>query len=206
MRVLVACEYSNTVRDAFLERGHDAWSCDVRIAIHPNPNYKRHIRGDVRPLLRWHWDLVIAHPPCTYLSRAGARWLHNVGRVDKLRDGAEFFMECLHANSYRICVENPIMLRLGKEIVGEPTQVIQPYQFGHPYSKATCLWLKNLPLLVPTNILTTYSPLLPSNCGAGRRKGQRSDKGAVHTSDESEKTFYGIAQAMADQWGGVYDT
>jgi hypothetical protein len=160
MRVLVACERSNTVRDAFLERGHDAYSCDIEIAKFPNPNYKRHIRGDVRPLLKEPWDLVIAHPPCTYLCNSGVRWLKTeLGRINLMELACIFFLDCLSANAPRVCVENPIQHGYAKELIGiAPTQIIQPWQFGHGETKATCLWLKGLPNLKPTNIVSGREP------------------------------------------------
>jgi hypothetical protein len=138
MRVLVACEFSNTVRDAFLRRGHDAYSCDIQRADHPNKNFRRHIRGDVRPLLREPWDLVIAHPPCTYLCNSGVRWMtERAGRREAMLAAVVFFKECLAANAPMVCVENPIMCWYAKdELKVEPTQMIQPWQFGHPESKS----------------------------------------------------------------------
>lgn len=188
MRVLVACEWSNTVRDAFLRIGHDAYSCDLLKAEHPNKNYKRHIRGNVIPLLREPWDLVIAHPPCRYLCNSGVRWITEEGRLDKMKDAAIFFLECFLANSPRVCVENPIMHKYAKDVVVvKPTQMIQPYQFGHPESKATYLWLIGLPLLKPTKIVD-------GRLNTIHRLGSRGSK-------ERSRTFNGIAQAMADQWG-----
>src|SRR5689334_85934 len=137
MRVLVACEWSNTVRDAFLARGHDAYSCDIIRAEHPNPNFRRHIRGDVRPLLREKWDLVIAHPPCTYLCNSGVCWLHTrEGRFEEMHKAVQFFKECLAANAPMVAVENPIMHKYARaKLLVDPTQIIHPYHFGHPESK-----------------------------------------------------------------------
>ena len=189
MRVLVACEWSNTVRDAFLRKGHDAWSCDLQHADHPNPNFHRHILGDVRPLLRQRWDLIIAHPPCTYLCNSGVRWLNKVeGRYDKMVAAVGFFLECLNANAERICVENPIMHGQAKRLLSiSPTQLVQPYQFGHSDSKATYLWLHNLPQLTPTKIVKVCGNLIHQLGSAG--------------SKERSRTFQGIADAMANQWG-----
>lgn len=198
MRVLVACEFSNTVRDAFLRRGHDAYSCDLQRAVYPNPNFRRHIRGDVRPLLREKWDLVIAHPPCIYLSKIGAcRFVSNMPfeeqpRASGVIEGAKFFIECLEANSRHICVENPTQHRYAKGLIGvDYTQTIEPWQFGHPYTKETHLWLTNLPLLQPTQIVE------PVESWVGGKNG----KGVVRDPNLRAKTFQGIADAMAKQWG-----
>ena len=190
MRVLVACERSNTVRDAFLERGHDAWSCDLQIAEHPNPNYKRHIRGDVRPLLEQSWDLVIAHPPCTYLCNSGVRWFKRYPKRRKqMLEGALFFIQCLLANAPKVCVENPIQHGYAKELIVEsPSQIIQPWMFGHGEVKATCLWLSGLPLLQPTDVVSGRE----QRCFKDWHKG---------SSNSRSVTCSGIARAMAEQWG-----
>lgn len=195
MRVLVACEESGTVRDAFAALGHDAWSCDIL----PRPG--KHITGDVRRVLGDGWDLMVAHPPCTYLSRAGARWWKSLGRNERADKAAAFVFELRDADIERIAIENPIGQLNHRWRM--PDQTIQPWQFGHPFSKATCLWLKNLPPLVPTKICNDYVPLLPSNTGHGARKGQRHHKGHVWTAKEASRTFPGIARAMAEQWGSL---
>lgn len=190
MRVLVACEFSGRVRDAFLARGHDAWSCDLDDADFPNPNYERHLKRDVRPLLQsGEWDLIIAHPPCTYLCNSGVRWLgERKGRMACLVAGAEFFLACLNAVCPRVCVENPVMHGYAKALIPQaPAQIIQPYQFGEPESKATCLWLKGLPPLKATNTVAGRKNTI-HNAGGGHGK-------------ERSRTFVGIAQAMAEQWG-----
>lgn len=189
MRVLVACEFSNTVRDAFLKRGHDTYSCDIVRADWPNPNYRRHIKTDVRPLLREQWDLVIAHPPCTYLCNSGVRWITEwPGRIEKMHKAILFFIECINANAPLVAVENPIMHGYAKRALGiAPTQMVQPYQFGHPESKATYLWLKGLPMLVPTEINENRRNTIHLLGSAG--------------SKERSRTFQGIADAMANQWG-----
>lgn len=178
------------MRDAFLVRGHDAYSCDIQRADHPNPNFRRHIRGDVRPLLKEPWDLVIAHPPCTYLCNSGVRWLsEREGRWQQMMDGAIFFLECMAANAPKVAVENPIMHKYSKGLIKfEPTQIIQPWWFGHPESKATCLWLRGLPLLTPTDINPNRNNTIHL-LGGGHSK-------------ERSATFLGIARAMAEQWGG----
>lgn len=188
MRVLVACEFSGRVRDAFLVRGHDAWSCDMRKAVSGS---ERHLWRAVEIELTKPWDLVIAHPPCTYLCNSGVRWLRgDRARWFALVEAVRFFKECLNANSPKVCVENPVMHGHAKRMVGvEQTQVIQPWQFGHGETKATCLWLKGLPVLKPTTVVS------------GRR-------GRVHEMPPSHDraamrsvTYRGVAEAMADQWG-----
>lgn len=202
MKVLVACEESQTVCKAFRQKGHEAFSCDLQVCSGGHPEW--HIYGNVLPLLDEKWDLIIAHPPCTYMSKAGARFMYltagivNQERLDKALAAKEFFMKFMNANCDKICIENPTPLK----IVGLPkeSQVIQPYQFGHPYSKRTLLWLKGLPELKPTNILTEYVPYLPSNT-SGFSKGLGGSKGIANGSKVRSKTFIGIAQAMAEQWG-----
>ena len=202
MRVLVACEESQTVANAFREAGHEAYSCDLVECSGGHPEY--HLRVDALEILKIKWDMIIAHPPCTYMSKAGARWMYpKAGELSEERyalamKAKEFFMRFLMADCPRVCVENPRPLK----VVGlpPPTQVIQPYEYGHPYSKATLLWLKGLPPLQPTKILTEHTPFLPSNTGAFSRGGGGS-RGTAHDPVTASKTFPGIAQAMADQWG-----
>lgn len=202
MRVLVACEESQEVCKAFRAKGHEAYSCDIQECSGGHPEW--HIQGDVLPLLKEKWDLIIAHPPCTYMSKAGARFMYltagnvNQERLEKALQAKEFFMRFMNANCDKICIENPTPLK----IVGLPkeSQIIQPYQFGHPYSKRTLLWLKGLPELKPTNILTEYTPYLPSNTG-GFARGKGGSRGVAHNAKDASKTFSGIAQAMAEQWG-----
>lgn len=199
MKVLVACEFSGIVRDAFLEKGHDAWSCDL---LPTETNSNRHIQGDVREVLHMGWDLLmVAHPPCTRLCNSGVRWLKTPppGRTHEdmqreLRDGAALFSDCWNAPIERICIENPVMHKHAKAlIVGykEFTQSVQPWQFGHGEIKRTCFWLKNLPPLEPTDIVegrTARVHRMPP--GKDRQK-------------ERSRFFTGIAKAMADQWGGL---
>ena len=200
MKVLVACEYSGVVRDAFVEKGHDAWSCDIL----PTETKGNHIQDDVLKHLDKDWDLLIAHPPCTYLSRAGARWLYpKAGQLDKDRyekglQGKKFFMQFINAKAKKIAVENPTPFKIFN--LPKPTQAIQPYEYGHNFSKRTLLWLKNLPQLKPTDIISEYKPLLPSNTG-GKKRGQKLSRGFVHNGKDASKTFKGIAKAMAEQWG-----
>ncbi len=202
MRVLVACEFSGVVRDAFIARGHDAMSCDLLPTERPGPHYQ----GDVRDILGDGWDLMIAHPDCRYLSRAGARWWKQPGWQEKAEEAAEFVKLLWAAPIARIAIENP-RGRLN-QMFRYPDQTIQPYQFGHPYSKATCLWLKELPVLLYSDIYTDHISLLQSNTGVGRAAGQKSQKGVITQHNrkgahEAARTFPGIAAAMAEQWGGL---
>lgn len=198
MRVLVACEYSGTVRDAFLALGHDAISCDLLPTDVPGPHYQ----GDVFDIINDGWDLMIAHPPCTYISKAGARWMFGNGQINGTRlkkayEAKKFFMDLYNAPIGMIAIENPTPLKILK--MPEPTQSVHPYEFGHPFSKKTFLWLKNLPKLQRTNILSQYQPYLPSNTG-GKKRGQSYNFGTAKNWKESSTTFPGIAKAMADQW------
>lgn len=200
-RVLVACEYSGIVRNAFLDRGFDAWSCDL---LASEDNSPRHIIGDVRELLDQQWDLIIvAHPPCTRLCNSGVRWLTKPpkGRTLEsmwadLDDAAELFSTFLNADCPRIAIENPVMHKHGKERIHnyvEFSQTIQPYQYGHGETKRTCLWLKGLPNLQPTNEVE------------GREaKCHRAAPGPQRWKERS-RFFTGIAEAMAKQWGDYAD-
>ena len=210
MNVLIACEESQAVCKAFRERGHNAFSCDLKPCTGGHPEW--HIQGDVLPILDKKWDLIIAHPPCTYMSKAGARWMYptagNISqeRLAKAMEAKEFFLKILNADCDRIAIENPRPLKVVE--LPKPSQVIQPYQFGHPYSKATCLWLKGLPPLEPTEVLPEYKPYCPSNTG-GVTRGQSYNKGgAIRAADDCvnrSKTFDGIAKAMAEQWGDILE-
>lgn len=188
MRVLVACEFSGTVRDAFAARGHDAMSCDLRETETPG----KHYQGDVRDILGDGWDLMIAHPPCTYLANSGVRWLHEKpGRWEQMRAGAAFFRELLTADIPRIAVENPVIHRYAAEIIGRrPDQTLQPWQFGHGEIKRVCLWLKGLPLLIETDVVEGREARVHRMPPGPEREKERS------------RFFTGIAAAMADQWGG----
>ena len=196
MKVLIACEYSGTVRDAFIAKGHDAISCDILPTDQPGPHYQ----GNVLDIIDDGWDLMIAHPPCTYLTNSGVCHLHkDETRWEKLDEGAKFFKQLLNANIPMICVENPIMHKYAKERIGniKQSQIIQPWMFGHTEQKATCLWLKGLPLLIETNNVKDEMMLLPDN--------QRQKLHYLPPSEDRwklrSKTYDGIAQAMADQWG-----
>lgn len=224
MRVLVACEFSGTVRDQFAARGWDAWSCDLRESETPG----NHVTGDVTPLLKQDWHLVIAHPPCTYLTNAGAKHLYeewtiadrnahfeatgrrlqghsprrNESRWQAMQEGAEFFNLFLNTGHRHVAIENPVMVGHASELVGgKATQFVQPYQFGHMESKRTGLRLIGLPPLLPTHDVETEMRKLPTKVwnrvhymspGPDREK-------------ERSRTATGIAQAMAEQWGGYLE-
>lgn len=195
MKMLVACEFSGEVRDAFAALGHDAWSCDLLPSERPG----NHIKGDaIAVAYSGHWDLMVAHPPCTYLSRAGARWWGTPERDALADEAAEFVFKLRDAPIRYIAIENPIGQLNSRWRY--PDQIIQPYEFGHPFSKATCLWLKNLPPLFPTDIHSKFRPLIRSNVTARKRQGKPQD--GVHSGGlVTAKTFSGVAEAMADQWG-----
>lgn len=201
LRVLVACEFSGIVRRAFAARGHDAWSCDLLPA---EDRSNKHVVGDARAILNDGWDLLmVAHPPCTRLCNSGVRWLSRppAGRTlaemwTDLHDGAALFSAFWNAPIERVAIENPVMHRHAKALIEnyqEPAQSVQPWQFGHGEVKRTCLWLRNLPPLKPTNIVE------------GRvARVHRMPPGPDRWRERS-RFFAGIAEAMADQWAGVAD-
>ena len=182
MKVLVACEFSGIVRDAFAARGHDAWSCDLLPSERPG----NHIQGDVLEILDHGWDLMIAHPPCTHLAVSGARWFK-----DKKREqfyALYFVGKLMNAPAIdKIAVENPVSII--STHIRKPDQIIQPWQFGHGETKATCLWLTNLPKLIPTDIVD------------GREQRVFRTPPSPNRWKERSRTFPGIAKAMAEQWG-----
>jgi site-specific DNA-cytosine methylase len=181
MKVLVACEYSGTVRDAFKAKGHDAWSCDLL----PTDTPGNHIQGDVLEVIGQGWDLMVAHPPCTHLAVSGARWFKL--KQKEQAEALDFVRALLNSPVEKICLENPVSIISSR--IRKPSQVIQPWQFGHGETKATCLWLKGLPLLQPSQIVegreARIHKLPPSP-----------DRWKIRS-----KTYEGIAKAMADQWG-----
>lgn len=183
MKVLIACEYSGAVRDAFLARGHQAVSCDLLPSDSPGPHYK----GDVRDLLNDFWDLMIAHPPCTHLAVSGARWFKD--KQAEQAEALEFVRLLLDAPILRIALENPVSIISSR--IRKPDQIIQPWQFGHGETKATCLWLKNLPKLQPTDIVEGREQRIHKLPPSPDRWKIRSE------------TYRGIAEAMADQWGAL---
>ena len=183
MKVLVACEYSGVVRDAFIKRGHDAMSCDILPTDAPGPHYQ----GDVMDILNDGWDLMIAHPPCTHLAVSGAKHFAAKRADGRQQQGIDFFMLLANAPIKRYAIENPVCIM--STIWRKPDQIIQPWQFGHGETKATCLWLKNLPNLVPTNIVEGREAKVHKMPPSPNRWKLRS------------KTYQGIADAMAQQWG-----
>ena len=196
MKVLVACEYSGTVRDAFIARGHDAMSCDLLPTDKPGPHYQ----GDVFDIIKDGWDLMIAHPPCTHLAVSGMHWTNRGLRDPKLtEDALEFVRLLLEAPIEKIALENPVSVISSK--IRKPDQIIQPWQFGHDASKKTCLWLKNLKPLEPTRIVS------PRIVNGKKRWGNQTDSGqnvlppSKHRWKIRSTTFQGIANAMAEQWG-----
>jgi hypothetical protein len=195
MKILVACEYSQTVTKAFRDKGHEAYSADI-LPTDGNPDW--HFTGDVRSFLDADWDMLIAHPPCTYLTNSGVCWLHkDPSRWDKLYDACSFFNWLQNAKIPKICIENPIPHKYAREKIGKYSQIIHPYQFGHTERKATCLWLDGLPKLRETHNVYEEMIQLP-----------KSQQQRLHwlppSKDrwkERSKTYQGIADAMANQWG-----
>lgn len=203
MRVLVACEYSGRVREAFRALGHDAWSCDLLPA---EDGSRYHLQGDVmewidigcppdahKRMQYWiqPWDLMIAHPPCTHLSVSGARHFEEKRADGRQQEAIDFFMALAKAPIPRIAIENPVCIM--SSVWREPDQIIQPWQFGHGETKATCLWLKGLPPLIPTKIVPGREPRVHRMSPGPDRWKERS------------RTYEGIAQAMAQQWGNYTD-
>jgi len=187
---LIACEYSGRVRDAFLARGIDAVSCDLLPTEADGPP----IQGDVTEQLRRKWSGIVAHPPCTRLCNSGVRWLAERNLWGDMRAGAAFFLECLRGNAEYVAVENPVMHKYARDIVGcGPSFTVQPWQFGDPAKKRTCFWTRGLPPLKPTSDLDGKSAVAEvhsASPGPNRWK-------------ERSRTYPGIAKAMAEQWGGL---
>ncbi len=224
MKVLIACEESQAVCKAFREKGHEAYSCDIIECSGGHPEW--HIQRDVLKVLNGHcifvtedafyhqinskWDLIIAHPPCTYLSNAGARHLWkghklNEERYKKGLEAKKFFMALYNADCEKICIENPIPSKVYE--LPPYSQTVQPYEHGHPVTKKTCLWLKGLPVLMPSNIVAPEKGrILQMSNGTTRRSCWCMDQGKAFGGEERArlraKTFEGIARAMAEQWGG----
>ena len=180
MKVLIACEESGIVREAFKARGHDVWSCDLLPTAIPGNHYKR----DVREVLSFEWDLMIAHPPCTHLAVSGARWFK--GKFDEQLDALSFVRRLMDAPIEKICIENPVSII--STHIRKPDQIIQPWMFGHGETKSTCLWLKGLPKLNPTNIVEGRESRIHKMAPSKDRAKLRS------------RTYLGIAKAMAEQW------
>jgi hypothetical protein len=196
MRVLIACEFSGTVRDAFIAKGHDAMSCDLEPTESPGSHYQ----GDVFDIINDGWDLMIAHPPCTHLAVSGARHFAKKRQDGRQQQGIDFFMALANCGIPKYAIENPIGIM--SSIHRKPDQIVQPWEYGHKTTKATCLWLKGLPLLKPTNIVEKGEfVVFPS----GKRMSKWYADSAKNSPKERErirnKTFQGIADAMAEQWG-----
>lgn len=183
MRILIACEFSGTVRDEFLKRGHDAWSCDI---IDCDKGPARHIKDDVRNVLKDKWDIIIAHPPCTNLCVSGARWWKDKGE-ECLVDAIGLVMSIWNSDCEKVVIENPVG-RLSS-LWMKPSQIIHPWQHGHGETKKTCLWIRGLPLLVPRNIVS------------GRDSRIHHMPPGVDRWKSRSKTYIGIARSMAMQWG-----
>lgn len=213
MKVLVACEESQAVCKAFRERGHEAYSADLQDCSGGHPEW--HIKGDVLLLINGNcsfftvggqavtvdgaWDLIIAHPPCTDLAVSGARWFPEKQKDFRQQKSCVFFMQMMLANAEKIAVENPIGIM--STCYRAPDQIIQPYEFGHPYKKSTCLWLKNLPKLQPTEIVEPE--FVEYKCKNGKIARFSADYGGGNEGHgkRRSKTYEGIAKAMAEQWG-----
>jgi len=181
MKILIACEFSGIVREAFASRGHDAWSCDLL----PTEILGNHIQDNVLDHLDERWDLMVAHPPCTHLAVSGARWFKN--KIKEQDEALEFVKKLMDCSIPRIAIENPVSIISSH--IRKPDQIIQPWQFGHGETKKTCLWLKNLPLLTPTEIVDGRDPRVHW-CSPGKDRWK-----------ERSRTYSGIARAMAEQWG-----
>lgn len=195
MKILIACEYSGAVRDAFTDLGHDATSCDLL----PTDKHGKHYTGDIFDIINDGWDMMVAFPPCTHLAVSGAKHFEQKRKDGRQQEGIDFFMKLANANIPKICIENPIGIMSG--IFRKPDQIIQPWQFGHEATKSTCLWLRGLPLLKPTNIV-----------GKGSRhvtKGGKSLPTWYNLPPSADRwkirstTFQGIATAMAEQWTNI---
>jgi hypothetical protein len=205
MRVLVACEFSGTVRRAFRALGHDAWSCDILPA---DDGSEHHYQCDVREVLGNGWDLMIAHPPCTYLAVSGMHWTTRGLRDPKLTEDALAFVQLLmDAPIPRIAIENPVSVISSR--IRKPDQIVQPHEYGHDVSKKTCLWLKGLPKLIPTQMVEPRIVTTPSGRPAKRWGNQCSNFGQDSLPPSPDRwklrsvTYQGIADAMATQWGNL---
>jgi hypothetical protein len=209
VKILLACECSGIVREAFRSRGHDAVSADLETTEIAGP----HVIGDVTPLLRERWDMVIAFPPCTYLSYAGTAHWNAPGRAEKRREAMAFFMECYRANAPKVCVENPFGLPANE--FRSPDQIVNPFDFGEAIRKRTCFWLRGLPRLFRADeifaVAGTSGPLPPpppvyvsARVATGKPKARHWTEGMSRSKDrrrERSRTFQSIADAMANQWG-----
>lgn len=195
MKVLVACEESQEVCKAFRELGHEAYSCDIEPCSGGHPEW--HLQCDALEMLKLQWDMIIAHPPCTHLSSSGARWFPEKRADGRQQQSIDFFMSFTQADCPRIAVENPVGIMSTQ--YRKPDQIIQPWMFGHPEKKATCLWLKGLPKLEPTNDVSAYMRTLPKN----RQERLHYLSPGPDRARIRSRTFPGIAKAMAEQWGRI---
>ena len=202
MRILIACEESQAVCIAFRQKGHEAYSCDIIDCSGGHPEW--HIKADALELLKMRWDMIIAFPPCTYMTNAGAVRMRVKGeivpeRYEEAMKAKEFFMKFYNTDCPKIAIENPVPMKL----IGLPPydQIIQPYQFGHPYSKRTCLWLKGLPPLFATEIINEHVPYVNGGCKDAHGNYRRFQGRKERDPKIRSKTFPGIARAMAEQWG-----
>lgn len=196
MKVLVACEESQEVCKAFRALGHEAYSCDIEPCSGGHPEW--HLQVDALEMLKLKWDMIIAHPPCTHLAVSGAAWFKQKQEDGRQQEAIDFFMKFVNADCEHIAVENPVCIM--STHYRKPDQIIQPWMFGHPEKKATCLWLKGLPPLTPTNDVSEYMKTLP-----------KSKQERLHYLPPSpdraklrSKTFPGLAKAMASQWSGIW--
>lgn len=195
MKVLVACEESQEVCRAFRALGHEAYSCDIEPCSGGHPEW--HLQCDALEMLKLQWDMIIAHPPCTHLSSSGARWFPEKRADGRQQQGIDFFMSFTRADCPHIAVENPVGIMSTQ--YRKPDQIIQPWMFGHPEKKATCLWLKGLPKLEPTNDVSAYMRTLPKS----RQERLHYLPPGPDRARIRSRTFPGIAKAMAEQWGGI---
>jgi hypothetical protein len=196
MKVLIACEFSGIVREAFKKKGHDAWSCDIL----DTEVAGNHIKGNVLNILDNGWDMMIAHPPCTYLANSGVQHLHkNKNRWKKMYEAKIFFLKLLQSNIKKICLENPVPHRYCE--LPDYTQIIQPYFFGHNIMKKTCLWLKNLPILMAENIVDKGEKYIKKSGKSNGSKWCHFISPGKNRWKNRSRTFQGIANAMANQWG-----
>lgn len=193
MRVLVACEESQAVCKAFRARGHEAYSCDIIPCSGGHPEW--HIQVDALELLKMRWDMIIAFPPCTHLAVSGAAWFEEKRKDGRQQQGIDFFMRFVAADCDKVAIENPISIM--STVYRKPDQIVQPWQFGHPETKATCLWLKGLPPLMPTKNVKKEMDALPKN----KRERLHYLPPSPDRARIRSKTFPGIAEAMAEQWG-----
>jgi site-specific DNA-cytosine methylase len=195
VKILVACEESQAVTIELRKLGHEAYSCDIEPCSGGHPEW--HLQQDVVPLLKEKWDMIIAFPPCTHLASSGARWFEQKRRDGRRRQGIDFFMRFTNLQCPKVAIENPIGIM--STYYRKPDQIIQPWMFGHPEKKATCLWLKGLPLLQPTNDVSEIMKTLPKN----KQERLRYLPPSTERAKLRSKTFPGIAKAMAEQWAGI---